>query len=215
MKYFKRAGIYKASNVSFDPKLIEARSYDWWVFVKVIKGKVVFNSFRYSNTTSRHQSKVRSLMRELGIKVDLEVSTRLSLNSHEAGRDILIGLYHNETFDSIPVVEQVFSAKLKRKEIDEIYVQKEEALCTDYLFRALKYQEVKAKKFKIKLENYLENEACFRDYHIYSAERFGAINSVAVHQVVDEDSMEGDVENALHNFHRDGFGQICFYINGL
>lgn len=73
MKYFERAGIYKASNVSFDPKTCEARSYAWWIFVRKIGNKVVFNNYRYSVTTAKHQSKVRWLLAELGINIDVEI----------------------------------------------------------------------------------------------------------------------------------------------
>ena len=83
MKYFKRANLWKASNVTFSPEKIEATSYDWWVFVKVIEGKTVFNSYRYSNTTSRHQFKVRNLMREQGIEIDVTVSFRPNLKGVE------------------------------------------------------------------------------------------------------------------------------------
>lgn len=66
-----KSGIYKASNVTFDPKTMVATSYIWWHFVKVIEGKVIFNDYRYSPTTGRHQTKVRRLMQELGIKIDI------------------------------------------------------------------------------------------------------------------------------------------------
>lgn len=81
MKLMKRTKIYKASNVTFNPETKQAYSYGWWRFVDVIEGKVVFNSYRYSNTTAWHQYKVRCLMEELGIKIDLEVSTSSSLSS--------------------------------------------------------------------------------------------------------------------------------------
>jgi hypothetical protein len=75
----KRSKIYKASNVIFNPNTIEAFSYRWWKFVKVIDGLVVFNKYRYSVSTAKHQAKVRQLMIELGIKVDLYVNVRESL----------------------------------------------------------------------------------------------------------------------------------------
>ena len=78
MKYFKRLGLYKASNVTFDPSTCTALSYDWWVFVKRIEGKVVFNGYRYSVSTAKHQRKVRTLLRELGIRIDLEVSFKVA-----------------------------------------------------------------------------------------------------------------------------------------
>lgn len=63
----KRTGIYKASNVTFDPNTMTAQSYAWWDFVKVINGKLVFNDYNYSPTTNRHQRKVRALLRELNV----------------------------------------------------------------------------------------------------------------------------------------------------
>lgn len=66
----KRLKIYKSSNCTFDPTIIEACSYKWWKFVRVVEGKIVFSSYRYSVSTTRHQNKVRSLMQTLGIKVD-------------------------------------------------------------------------------------------------------------------------------------------------
>lgn len=73
MKYMKRAKIYQCSNYNckFSAEKLEAWSYHWWSFVKVIEGKLVFNNYRYSNSTSKHQSKVRSLMFQLGIEADI------------------------------------------------------------------------------------------------------------------------------------------------
>lgn len=71
MKYMKRAGIYKANNVTFDPRTMDAYSYVWWRFVARIGGQVVFNTYYYSPSTSKHQSKVRSVLSDLGITVDI------------------------------------------------------------------------------------------------------------------------------------------------
>jgi hypothetical protein len=81
MKYFKMLKLFKASNVTFDANNIKAVSYNWWTFVTVINGSVVFNSYNYSPSTCKHQQKVLRLMRELDIKIDLFVSTRESLSS--------------------------------------------------------------------------------------------------------------------------------------
>lgn len=70
MKFYPRLKVYKASQVTFNPETLDAHSYVWWRFVALIDGKVIFNNYRYSNTTSRHQFKVRRLMDQLGIKVD-------------------------------------------------------------------------------------------------------------------------------------------------
>lgn len=90
MKHMKRSGLYQASNykVTFNPKSWIATSYSWWVFVRKIKGQVVFNSYRYSVTTAKHQSKVRSLMRELGIKIDREVSFKTSLDKIDSLKEL-------------------------------------------------------------------------------------------------------------------------------
>ena len=59
-------------------------SYGWWCFVKVIGGKVIFNNHHYSTTTRRHQWNTKHLMKELGIKIDFEINTRISLDSYGA-----------------------------------------------------------------------------------------------------------------------------------
>ena len=74
MKHFVRSNMYKASNVTFDPKTKTAISYGWWHFVRVIRGKVVFNNYNYSISTQGHQRKVMSVMRKLRIKIDLTVA---------------------------------------------------------------------------------------------------------------------------------------------
>ena len=68
MKYFKRANIYKNStgtNTFYVEKQC-ATSYGWWEYVKRINGQLVFNNYTYSNSTTNHQSAMRSLLRDLG-----------------------------------------------------------------------------------------------------------------------------------------------------
>lgn len=79
-----KAGIYKASNVSFDPKAMEAKSYDWWLFVTKVNGLTVFNDYSYSNTTRRHQWKVKALMQSLGLPIHIRVEMRESLDHPKA-----------------------------------------------------------------------------------------------------------------------------------
>lgn len=62
MKRMKRTGIYKASNVTFDPLTMTAYSYGWWRFVERIGGEIVFNGYNYSPSTCKHQSKVRKVL---------------------------------------------------------------------------------------------------------------------------------------------------------
>jgi hypothetical protein len=61
-----------------------------------------------------------------------------------------------------------------------------------------------------KLTKILENDFCFRDYTILPSEVFGSVNKVGVHQAVES---VDDIESAIYNFSRDGFGHIYFYIN--
>ena len=71
-------------------------------------------------------------------------------------------------------------------------------------------ERAKIKRFQKKLEHYLDSVVHFRDYEIKPRSQFGKYNKIAVHQVVDD--IENDVSNALHSFHRDGFGNIVFYV---
>jgi len=73
MKYFSRTNEYKASNVKFEVETKRAYSYGYWKFTDVINGKLVFNSYSYSNSTARHQAKVRDLFDDLNIEVDLVI----------------------------------------------------------------------------------------------------------------------------------------------
>ena len=78
MKYYKRLKEYKASNVSLtiEPKL-EGYSYAWWLFVVRYKGLVIFNNTNYSSSTCKHQSKVRGVLSNLNIKIDIELNNTL------------------------------------------------------------------------------------------------------------------------------------------
>lgn len=185
MKQLKRSGIYKAANVNFDPARMTAFSYDWWQFVAKVRGKIVFNEYGYSNSTRKHQSKVRSVMRELGIEPDLYVSFRANM----AGMGM----------------SDIRAAHKAQQKADAEYAEQ----------KRIERNRRAAYRRKVKrLEDYLENQCAFRDYDILPAKRFGSVNKVAVHQRVDMKTMESDVENAIQGFHRDGFGSIVFYVEG-
>jgi hypothetical protein len=84
MKFSNKRQQFEGSNVSFNPNTMIAKSYDWWVFVAEVNGKVIFNNSRYSNTTNRHQSKVRAMMHQ-SHSIDLVLhNTRESLAMGEA-----------------------------------------------------------------------------------------------------------------------------------
>ncbi len=194
MKLMKRTNTYKAVNVTFDPNKIEAYSYGWWKFVAVIEGKVVFNNYFYSQSTSKHQRKVKSLMADLGIKIDIEMPIPEGLQPMNLrGRGQASGVT-----------------------LSDLCIQAENYLCDRFLAdeakRIERNKKSRMKRLKSKLELYLETSVHFRDYEIRSAESFGSYNKIAVHQIVEPQSLEQDVENAINNFSRDGFGSIVFYI---
>lgn len=70
MKYYKTLKVYKASNVMFNPQTMLATSYRWWNMLQKINGKIVFNSYTYSSSTSKHQYKLLNLLHQLNINID-------------------------------------------------------------------------------------------------------------------------------------------------
>jgi len=86
MKFMPRLKIYSGSNRknTFNAETFEGRSYQHWLYVCKIKGKVIFNDTNYSVTTSKHQNEMKSfLTSEMGIKFDdiIFVDQRESLTS--------------------------------------------------------------------------------------------------------------------------------------
>jgi len=67
LKKYKRLNVYKNSTgtVQYNPETKQARSYAW-VFAAEINGKMVVNDYKWSVTTSCHQTTIRSLFRQLG-----------------------------------------------------------------------------------------------------------------------------------------------------
>lgn len=92
MKFIKTKNQYKASNVILDLNSNEAISYNWWVFFKKINGKNVFNDCKYSSSTIRHQYKVKKLLNDLNIKIDLFIDSRLSLKNELCLNDAVLRL---------------------------------------------------------------------------------------------------------------------------
>lgn len=185
LKFRARAGIYSNStgSLTFEPNTITAHSYRWWKFVAVVEGKVVFNNYRYSVSTSKHQGLVRRLLEQLGIKIDLELPLPQGINSDSLATLIETAEEH--------LCDQFLSEESKRMDRNE---------------------KARKNRIKAKLTDYLENKCAFRDYEIKDSDRFGHYNKVAVHQMIEPNSIESDVQNALHSFNRDGFGSVVFYV---
>jgi hypothetical protein len=83
-RYKPKKGTLEASNNAFRLDDCTAWSYSHWCYYKVIDGKGVFNRYRYSVTTARHQSNMRDLIHTLGLPIDIEVDTRRSISSFDA-----------------------------------------------------------------------------------------------------------------------------------
>ena len=113
MKFMKRAGIFKASNVTFNPETCQAHSYDWWMFVNKMNGLVVFNDYGYSNSTRKHQSKVRSLLASQGIEIDVYVTAPCGLQREEWKAQTIKHLTHQ-----IEEVTAVLSNPRRKKTLD-------------------------------------------------------------------------------------------------
>lgn len=185
MKHYKKTNTYKASNVSFNPTTLEATSYNWWIFVKRIKGKTVFNSYRYSVSTSKHQSKVRSLMSQLGIKIDRFVEVKDGLNNITTLTEL--NKKHDETVRRI-------AENNERKRVERLARQ------------AFKRREKR-------LTDYLENVCAFRDYEIKPLNQVQWNHSESVvHQVINPKNISNDVSEALNLFQSYGASSIYFYI---
>lgn len=115
MKHFTKLNQFKASNVIYDIGTGRAYSYGWWRFVDVVElqgvKQVVFNNHSYSNSTIKHQYKVRDLLRRLGVSIDLTVESRSGLQSSN---------WKEEAIDSIradihAVMEQLGNKRRHRR----------------------------------------------------------------------------------------------------
>ncbi len=93
LKWRPRLQLYKGANNYFNPTTKEAYSYDWWCYVREIRGKLVFNDHNYSMTTCGHQSRMKSLLEELGLKIDVYVDMRASLDADNFKKYALVSPY--------------------------------------------------------------------------------------------------------------------------
>ena len=143
MKRMKKTGIYKGSNVTYDPMRKIAKSYGWWTFLKEVNGVLLFNNHRYSMSTQRHQKKVLALLLNRSLVV---VNSNLSLDNPEIERDVIKNAYFVEDFDLANKLEELFSIKFTDAEIYQIYQDKEEDICFKYLNGSFKREEKKYNK---------------------------------------------------------------------
>lgn len=217
---------YKAS-CTFHPATLNGYSYGWYLLTAKIKGLVVLNSYAYSNQTAKHVSKMRNLFSILGIRyVEIhaprglqDLNAALEHHVYQLAKAMVEFKYARIKFKGAVIAHEKalnVLAKLGKRHTKAMLTK---ALEVAEQERIKRNEKARTKALKRKLENYLENDVAFRDYDITDARWFGDANyhlsrKVAVHQIVERQSMERDVENALHNFQRDGFGSIVFYVKG-
>lgn len=98
LKYFSRADIHKNSSGTNEVSLskIEAFSYRHWQYLAKFRGKVIFNNYSYSNSTSKHQGDTKSLLYDNDIKVDLFLEH--SSMSFSGNDNTVEGTLKNEVF---------------------------------------------------------------------------------------------------------------------
>lgn len=113
MKFKPRLKVYQSSsrNNTFNPETFEAHSYQWWLYVTKIKGVVVFNDYNYSSTTNKHQSEMRSLLKELGVKSMVMVYQRESLSS---------GLFLDHDYNNLALNEVRLKAAKRPDQVKEL-----------------------------------------------------------------------------------------------
>jgi hypothetical protein len=132
MKFIKTKNTYKASNVELNLNTMTAVSYNWWTFLKIIDGKLVFNSYAYSPSTQRQQSKVLRVLAEKGIKIDFIIESRKSLTDSSLFNDAK-ELIQNDIDDLNDAINKKGSQKAKNEE------------------RAKRIEFLKEKKFNVDL----------------------------------------------------------------
>ena len=120
MRWQSRNKQFKGCNgkCTFNPFTLDAYSYGHWKFVKVINGKVVFNDYRYSVTTRTHQNAIEALLNQLGVKVDLTVDMRSSLDSFES--DALKPMYRELIALEIAMNRKGSKPNLNKQRVENI-----------------------------------------------------------------------------------------------
>ena len=114
MKYYSRLKLYKAPNLVFNPATKKAYSYKWYELVSVINGKLVLNTYRYSNTTARHYREVSCLLDKLGINIDMRIEAPKGLQNLESAKDHYLWLI-NELNSEINNPRSQKSKNIERK----------------------------------------------------------------------------------------------------
>ena len=127
MKFIKKRNQYEASNVTCNIEELTAFSYNWWKFLAVINGKLVFNDYSYSTSTRKHQIKVRNLLAEKGIKIDVIVESPKGLSDlwEESALNLL--KYEKQQ------LTEILANNRRKKALDESRLQRLEQIAAKEL----------------------------------------------------------------------------------
>lgn len=83
-RWIKSRKQFEKSNLTYCPETGRGYSYNWYRIVESIGGKVVLNTYVYSATTAKHIRDIRHLLRELNIKIDVEIEAPRGLGHRDA-----------------------------------------------------------------------------------------------------------------------------------
>lgn len=122
MKYFKTIDCWKNSTgtCKYFQKNHESFSYGWWLMSCVIKGKIFFNNYHYSNSTSKHQAAVRALLP----RIDYYIEAPRGLDNKEA-----IVRHYGYMIDELQAaIAKPHSHKVKNKERTQLIKQYEKTI---------------------------------------------------------------------------------------
>lgn len=103
----------RGKQCQFNSETMQAYSYGWWRFVEKVGNYVVFNNYRYSHSTSKHQSDTIVLMDRLDIKIDFFFECR---GGFQAGYQTAIDDYNYEIKELKKLIKTPGTHKAKNEQ---------------------------------------------------------------------------------------------------
>lgn len=100
LKFFKTRRTFEnyKNSCGFDPATGEGHSYGWYSLSKVIKGKLVLNTYNYSSMTVKHISKFCTLFNQLGLTY-IKVNAPQGLQNLDVAKNLVINKYARKPWD--------------------------------------------------------------------------------------------------------------------
>jgi hypothetical protein len=186
-KYQPKKGFLAHSKNSLRLDDCTAWSYGHWCYFRNVDGLNVFNAYRYSVTTSKHQHEMRSLLRELGVHIDVEIESRAGISGGFGRKDVA------DCLRAQIARKQAELAKCKRK-VSGKRDQLECDLCLLETYMHRVTGESAGEKTSIAVIE--------RDASLWGASDQG------VHRL---DPSESDLADAFETAERDGFDTVYVY----